>query len=206
MGEHRSIVARPKIEGLKITGRKPWSKERMQKSERILTQDYGTSCSDCERYQKLGDICMIEHGKKFQWEYCRDFVPEVVLPDYKELMRSVREDHALERQKEKEKKEKERRKRLKESAEREEERKKRRRAMLRKRRERLKQKLQKAQLSAERKTKKDSKPETSQSGADSKEPVERKTGSSHLEHSENGVVRERDRIPRKRANVSDDKR
>ena len=93
---------------------------------------------------------MIEHGKKFQWEYCRDFNPKVVLPDYRELMRSVRTDQALERKKEKEKKEREKRRKLKERAEKEELRKKKRRAMLRKRRERLKKKILKDQLKAQK--------------------------------------------------------
>jgi len=83
---------------------------------------------------------MIEHGKKFQWEYCGDFEPAVVLPDYKELMRSVRADHALERKKLKDKKEKEKRKKQKQREEKKELKRKKRRAMLRKRRERLKKK------------------------------------------------------------------
>ena len=113
----------------------------MQKDSGIIAQDYGTNCKDCERYRKLGDVCVIEHGKKFLWEYCRDFEQQVVLPDYKDLMRSVREDQALERKKEKEKRERDRKKKLKERAEREEERKKKHRARLRKRRETLKKKL-----------------------------------------------------------------
>ncbi len=113
----------------------------MQKDSGIVAQDYGTNCKDCERYRKLGDVCVVEHGKKFLWEYCRDFEPQVVLPDYRELMRSVRVDQALERKKEKEKKERERKKKLKERAEKEEERKKKHKARLRKRRETLKKKL-----------------------------------------------------------------
>jgi hypothetical protein len=103
-----------------------------------VVQDYGTDCRNCDRYKKLGDVCLIEHGKKFTWEYCRDFDPQVVLPDYKDLMKSVRLDQALERKKVKEKKEKEKRKKLKEKKEREELKRKKRRARQRKKRERLK--------------------------------------------------------------------
>ncbi|MFI5419870.1 MAG: hypothetical protein ACHQ1H_02770 [Nitrososphaerales archaeon] len=110
----------------------------MQKGNEIIVQDYGTDCKNCERYQKLGDVCLVEHGKKFSWEYCRDFDPRVVLPDYKDLMKSVRMDQALERRKLKDKKDKEKRKKLKEKKERDELKKKNRRAKLRKRRERLK--------------------------------------------------------------------
>src|SRR5579864_6676001 len=110
----------------------------MQKENGVVVQDYGTDCLNCDRYKKLGDVCLIEHGKKFTWEYCRDFDPQVVLPDYKDLMKSVRLDQALERKKLKEKKEKEKRKKLKEREEREELKRKKRRARLRKKRERLK--------------------------------------------------------------------
>ena len=110
----------------------------MQKENGIVAQDYGTDCRNCERYLKIGDVCLVEHGKKFAWEYCRDFDPRVVLPDYKDLMKSVRLDQALERKKLKEKKEKEKRKKLKEREEREELKRKKRRARLRKKRERLK--------------------------------------------------------------------
>ena len=82
-----------------------------------VARDYGTNCLECERYKKLGDVCVVEHGKKFHWEFCRDFVPLVVLPDYNELMRTVKQDQALERQKVKEKKERERKKKLKERKE-----------------------------------------------------------------------------------------
>lgn len=70
-------------------------------------QTSGTNCVDCERYRKLGEVCVLEHGKKFLWEYCKDFEAEVKLPDYDELMRSVRQDMAMERRKLKEKKKKE---------------------------------------------------------------------------------------------------
>jgi len=173
---------------------------KIQKSAKVVVQDYGTSCADCERYRKLGDICMIEHGKKFQWEYCRDFVPQVVLPDYKDLMRSVREDHALERKKEKERKEKEKRKKLKEKAEKEELRKKKRRATLRKRRERLKEKLLREQLRAEKKAKKEL-PSVANSKPASEAPKKPKT--LNLENSKHGVVSERNRVTRKRPDVSD---
>jgi hypothetical protein len=122
----------------------------MSGNPKVVVQDYGTNCKDCQRYQKLGDICMIEHGKKFQWEYCGDFEPVVVLPDYKELMRSVRADHVLERKRLKEKKEKEKRKKQREREEKKELKRKKRRATLRKRRERLKKK----ELKAEKKAKK----------------------------------------------------
>jgi hypothetical protein len=67
----------------------------------------GTNCVDCERYKKLGDLCVLEHGKKFLWEYCKDFESAVQLPDYTELMKSVKQDMALERKKIREKKKKE---------------------------------------------------------------------------------------------------
>ena len=67
----------------------------MQKGNEIIVQDYGTDCKNCERYQKLGDVCLVEHGKKFSWEYCRDFDPRVVFPDYKDLMKSVRMDQSF---------------------------------------------------------------------------------------------------------------
>ena len=176
---------------------------KMSKTSKVIVQDYGTSCSDCERYRKLGDICMIEHGKKFQWEYCRDFVPEVVLPDYKELMRSVRADRALERKKENERKDKEKRKRLKEKSEKEELRKKKRRSMLRKRRERVKQKLLKEKQRAERKAK----IETSTQEI-AKQPTEapRKADALNLENPKNSIVGKRNRVTRKRSDVSDNQR
>lgn len=133
----------------------------MQKSNGVLQQDYGTNCADCERYRKLGDVCVIEHGKKFLWEYCRDFVPNVVLPDYKDLMRSVREDQTLERQRLKAKKDREKRKKLKERMEREALRKKERRARLRRIREKKKLEIMK-KLQSKSKPKKD---ETSRQGA-----------------------------------------
>jgi hypothetical protein len=185
----------------------------MQKASKIIVQDYGTNCKDCERYQKLGDICMIEHGKKFQWEYCRDFHPLVVLPDYRELMRSVREDHALQRKKEKEKREKEKRQRIKEKAEKEALRKKKRRAMLRKRRERLKKKAAREQLKAEKLTKTQAR-DASQSPAARPLPKSARSGSgkkskhsgSRLENSEDRVVSERDSVAGERPNISDDQR
>ena len=69
--------------------------------------DAGTNCLDCDRYKALGEVCVIEHGKKFLWEFCKDFQPQVQLPEYDELMRSVRKDMALERKKQREKKERE---------------------------------------------------------------------------------------------------
>jgi ATPase subunit of ABC transporter with duplicated ATPase domains len=107
----------------------------------VVVQDYGTDCRNCERYAKLGDVCVVEHGKKFLWEYCRDFDSKVELPDYNDLMKSVRKDQALERKKLKEKKEREKRKKQKERMEREELKRKKRRSRLRKRREKLKKKL-----------------------------------------------------------------
>ena len=109
----------------------------MQEESRVAG-DYGTNCVDCERYKKLGDVCVIEHGKKFLWEFCRDFVPKVVLPDYNDLMRTVKQDQALERQKIKERKERERKKKLKERLEKKEIKRKERRARLRRIRERKK--------------------------------------------------------------------
>jgi hypothetical protein len=93
-------------------------------------RDYGTDCRQCQRYKTLGDVCVVEHGKKFLWEFCKDFEPEIVLPDYKELMRSVRTDMATERRKEKEKKQRERRKKQKEREAAQEERRKNRRVRL----------------------------------------------------------------------------
>jgi len=113
----------------------------MPKDSGIIAQDYGTNCKDCEHYRKLGDVCVVEHGKKFLWEYCRDFEPQVVLPDYRELMRSVRADQVLERKKEKVKRVRERKRKLKERAEKEEERKKKHRTRLRRRRYRLKKRM-----------------------------------------------------------------
>jgi ATPase subunit of ABC transporter with duplicated ATPase domains len=104
----------------------------------VSAHDYGTNCKDCERYQKLGDVCVVEHGKKFLWEYCRDFTPLVRLPDYKDLMRTVKQEQAQERQKVREKKERERKKKLKERMVKKEQRKKERRARLRRVRERKK--------------------------------------------------------------------
>ncbi len=66
-----------------------------------------TNCVDCERYRKLGDLCVLDHGKKFLWEYCKDFEAAVELPDYGDLMKSVKQDMALERKKIREKKKKE---------------------------------------------------------------------------------------------------
>jgi hypothetical protein len=70
-------------------------------------QNSATNCIDCERYKKLGEVCVIEHGKKFLWEYCKDFQPEVKLPQYEELMKTVKHDMAEERRKVREKKKKE---------------------------------------------------------------------------------------------------
>lgn len=66
-----------------------------------------TNCVDCDRYKQLGEVCVIEHGKKFLWEYCKDFQAEVKLPDYNDLMKAVKHDMAFERRKIKEKKKKE---------------------------------------------------------------------------------------------------
>jgi len=176
----------------------------MMKSNKITAQDYGTNCKDCERYQKLGDICMIEHGKKFQWEYCRDFNPIVVLPDYRDLMRSVREDHALERKKDKEKREKEKRRKLKEKAEREALRKKKRATMLRKRRERIKKKLLREQMKSERA--KAALPAALEKSSASKKPPRKKQPGLHLENAKDGVIGEGDGITSKSPDVPYDKR
>ncbi|MDG6904862.1 MAG: hypothetical protein JRN20_03655 [Nitrososphaerota archaeon] len=109
----------------------------MQK-ESSPAHDYGTNCLDCERYKRLGDVCVVEHEKKFLWEYCRDFAPQIALPDYKELMQTVKNEQALARQKVKEKKERERKKRLRERLAKKEEKRKKRRARLRRIRERKK--------------------------------------------------------------------
>ncbi len=86
------------------------------------TRDYGTNCLDCERYKRVGEVCVLEHGKRHLSDYCRDFEPKVELPDYNELMKSVKQDMALQRQKEREKKERERKQKQKERAARKEER------------------------------------------------------------------------------------
>jgi hypothetical protein len=113
--------------------------------------DYGTDCRNCELYQKLGDVCVIEHGKRFLWEYCKDFVSQVVLPDYKELMKTVKKDQALEREKKREKKERERKKKLKERLAKKEEKRKKRRARLRRLREKEKKKVMLLQERASKK-------------------------------------------------------
>jgi len=74
----------------------------------VTEENSGTNCLECERYKKLGDVCVIEHGKKFLWEFCRDYEQEVILPDYKELMNSVRKELATERKKIRDKKRRER--------------------------------------------------------------------------------------------------
>jgi ATPase subunit of ABC transporter with duplicated ATPase domains len=109
----------------------------MQKESDVV-HDYGTNCVDCERYKRLGDVCVIEHEKKFLWEYCRDFIPKVELPDYKELMQTVKDEQALTKQKAREKKEREKKKRMKERLAKKEEKRKKRRARLRRIREKKK--------------------------------------------------------------------
>jgi len=178
----------------------------MLKGNKVIAQDYGTNCKDCDRYQKLGDICMIEHGKKFQWEYCRDFESKVVLPDYKELMRSVRADHALQRKKEKEKKDKEKRRKLKEKAEREELRKKKRSSMLRKRRERLKKKLLRDKLKLERAKATQQDPPSREKIAAGKKFYQKKQPGLRLENAQNSVVGESHGVTAKSPDVSDDER
>jgi hypothetical protein len=34
-----------------------------------------TDCRKCSTYARLGEICPIEHGKTYYWEFCRDFKP-----------------------------------------------------------------------------------------------------------------------------------
>lgn len=118
----------------------------MLKQNALGGRDFGTDCRDCERYQKLGDVCVVEHDKKFLWEYCRDFVPKVDLPDYRQLMKTVRNEQSEERRKLREKKEREKRKRHKERLELKALRKKERRARLRRLREKRKLKEKKAQM------------------------------------------------------------
>lgn len=77
-------------------------------------KDWGTNCVDCARYKTLGEVCVIEHGKKFLWEFCRDFQAEVKLPEYDELMRTVKKEMAIERKKVRQKKKRERTLRQKE--------------------------------------------------------------------------------------------
>lgn len=73
----------------------------------INEQNSKTNCLDCERYKRLGEVCVLEHGKKFLWQFCKDFQTDVKLPDYEELMKTVRQDLALQRKKIREKKKKE---------------------------------------------------------------------------------------------------
>src|SRR5487761_485903 len=77
-------------------------------------KDWGTNCVDCARYKTLGEVCVIEHGKKFLWEFCRDFQAEVKLPEYDELMRTVKKEMSIEREKVRQKKKRERTLRRKE--------------------------------------------------------------------------------------------
>ena len=183
----------------------------------MIQQDYGTNCKDCERYGKLGDVCLIEHGKKFFWEFCRDFVPKVVLPDYKDLMRSVRQEQLLERKRLKEKKIREKRKKQKEKQEREALRKKERQARLRRLRYLKKKKMDvqksKRRLGSEQDKKISrtiSERRVEKEGQPGRKRVntEKKTASkaSHFEDSQNGIVRESDSIPGKGANVPDNQR
>lgn len=83
----------------------------------LRTETEGTNCIDCERYKNLGEVCVLEHGKKFLWEYCKDFQQEVKLPDYNELMKSIQKDMAIERKKIRDKRKKEVVKRRKEREE-----------------------------------------------------------------------------------------
>lgn len=76
--------------------------------QEIPPKDWGTNCVDCARYKTLGEVCVIEHGKKFLWEFCRDFQLEVKLPEYDELMRTVKKEMAIERKKVRQKKKRER--------------------------------------------------------------------------------------------------
>ncbi len=70
----------------------------------VNEQNTGTNCVDCERYKNLGEVCVVEHGKRFLWEYCKDFQPEVRLPEYNALMKTVKQDMAMERKKIRERK------------------------------------------------------------------------------------------------------
>ena len=140
----------------------------LMEKESAVARDYGTNCNDCERYKKLGDVCLIEHGKKFLWEYCRDFVPQVVLPEYNELMRTVKQEQAIERQKVREKKERERKKKQKERLEKKEQKRKERRNRLRrvrekKRREDLKRQERVAKKKGEKSAVKKRTPQTGRS-------------------------------------------
>jgi hypothetical protein len=97
------------------------------------TKDYGTNCRDCERYKRVGEVCVLEHGKRHLSDYCRDFEQIVHLPDYNELMKSVKQDMAAQRQKEREKKERERKQKQKERDAKKEERRRKRISRARKR-------------------------------------------------------------------------
>ncbi|MHB8566108.1 MAG: hypothetical protein ACYC7D_10765 [Nitrososphaerales archaeon] len=115
----------------------------------VGARDYGTNCLDCERYKRVGEVCVLEHGKRHLSDYCRDFEPKVELPDYNELMQSVKQDMALQRVKERGKKEKEKKIRLKERAVRKEE--KRRMRISRARKRYLAKEKKKEQARAKRK-------------------------------------------------------
>lgn len=70
-------------------------------------ENSGTNCKSCGRYGKLGEVCVVEHGKKFLWEFCKDFEAEIKLPDYNELMQTIKLDMAAERKKIRDRKQKE---------------------------------------------------------------------------------------------------
>ena len=89
--------------------------------DKSVERDFGTNCMDCERYKKIGEVCVLEHGKNHLWEYCRDFVQQVKLPEYDELMLSLKRDMAIQRQKERERKERDRRQKQREREARKEE-------------------------------------------------------------------------------------
>lgn len=129
-------------------------------------QNSKTNCVDCERYSKLGEVCVLEHGKRFLWEFCKDFQSKVDLPEYDELMKTVKHDLAQERKKVREKKKKE-------IAQRRKEREKIKQERLKERRSRIAKKVwEKRRKEQARKQERQTKKSLTKEGQDTKEEEE----------------------------------
>lgn len=148
-----------------------------------VEKDYGTNCLNCERYKRVGEVCVLEHGKRFLWEYCRDFEAKVELPDYNDLMRTVRQEHALQCKKDREKKERERKLKKKEREARKEQ--KRRERISRARRKYLANLAKKRKAAVEGKFKRESDSPSDESKR--KSPHARQTGASSAPHPRRSV-------------------
>jgi hypothetical protein len=62
----------------------------MQLTEGVDFPESSTDCRRCELYFRLGDVCPVEHSKKFYWEYCKDFKEKIDLASIGEVnIRSV---------------------------------------------------------------------------------------------------------------------